>query len=163
MHSVSNRGPHEAEIDPAAAGAHDPMPSMPKVPSALRGVFRRAESGRSRKAGMAAYCWQCVGFEQVEIRRCSAPECALWEWRPVKPKTEPTEQDQRDVQECREAELEQIVELNRRYVAVFRRAYKGRSRVDAVRAFSVYCMNGSQSLCATRMCPLARYCPGATK
>ncbi len=163
MNRAPNRTPHAVEIEPEGETAPAPMPSMPNVPRALFGVFQRAESGGSRKAGMDAYCWQCVGFEQEEVRRCSAPECPLWAWRPVKPKHKPTEQEQQKIQEHREAELKRIAELNRRYVSVFRRAFEGKSRVDAVRAFAVDCMNGSQDACGTAICPLAAYCPGAKK
>ena len=160
MNKASNRTPHAVETKPEGANTCAATPSMPDVPPYLCGVFRRAENGESRKAGMDAYCWQCVGFEQEEIRRCSAPECALWEFRPVKPKAKLTEKERQWIHGRREAELARIAELNKRYVPIFRRAYKGRSRVDAVKAFAAYCMNFNREPCGTGMCPLAAYCPG---
>jgi hypothetical protein len=159
--NAPNGAPHAVETEPEGANAAKTCLRMPDVPRALRGVFQRAESGGSRKAGMDAFCWQCVGFKQEEVRRCSAPECPLYEWRPVKPKSEPTEQQRQWIRAHRQAELKRIGEVSKRNVAVFRRAYRGKSRADAVRAFAAYCLNGSRGPCGTGSCSLAAYCPGA--
>ncbi len=62
MKNVPHKAPHAVEIEPQGTTAPDPMPTMPNVPRALRGVFQRAESGGCRKAGggmTAPACCQC--------------------------------------------------------------------------------------------------------
>ena len=144
-------------------GANTPQSTnhMLNVQESLQGVFRRAYSGKSRKAGMDAYCYQCIGFEREEIRHCTAPECGLWEYRPIQPKGKPTEVEQQKIHKRRKEELRCIAAMNKRHVGVFQRAYKKQSRVDAVRAFSIYCLNGQPGPCGTKSCPLAPYCVGA--
>lgn len=153
--------PNALETETEDARDAEVKDSLSNVPQSLQGVFRRAHSGRSRAAGMAAYCYMCVEFDASEVRRCSAPECSLWSYRSVKPKGRQTEAEKAKIRERRETELKCIAAMNKRHVGFFERAYAKRSRADAVRAFSIWCLNGQKGPCGTSVCPLAPYCVGA--
>ena len=53
------------------------------------GVFRDTYRGKSRKAGVKAFCIECQGFEDPAetVRTCTAYACPLWEYRPYRGKT----------------------------------------------------------------------------
>jgi hypothetical protein len=48
------------------------------VPPRYRPLYERAMSGKSRKAAIAAFCLECVGWSLAEVRRCTAPNCPLF-------------------------------------------------------------------------------------
>lgn len=47
-----------------------------------RGIVQRAWSGKSRRAGVQAFCLECVGEDKDAIRHCTALACPLWPYRP---------------------------------------------------------------------------------
>ena len=51
------------------------------IPVRQRPIFRRAWTGKSRKAAMRAFCLECMGYESAEVNRCTAPTCPLFEYR----------------------------------------------------------------------------------
>lgn len=44
---------------------------------------RRRQCGEvaSRKEAIRNFCLECMGYQQAEIRRCTATECWLYPWR----------------------------------------------------------------------------------
>lgn len=46
-----------------------------------RELYRIAWQGRRRKAAIRAFCLECVGYDAAGVRRCSSPECPLFEFR----------------------------------------------------------------------------------
>ncbi len=53
-----------------------------QAPASYHGTLERAYSGRSKAAGIKAFCLQCVGFLRNEVRDCSARGCPLHPYRP---------------------------------------------------------------------------------
>ena len=51
------------------------------APSCLH-TFERAYEGRSKQAGIKAFCLECIGYDRTAIRNCTAPACPLYEVRP---------------------------------------------------------------------------------
>lgn len=51
------------------------------VPAKYRKLYRRAWSGKSRKAAIRAFCLECVYWSEKEVRLCTAPACPLFEFR----------------------------------------------------------------------------------
>ena len=45
-------------------------------------LLRRAFSGKSKAAGIKAFCTTCVGFVRADVRDCTALGCPLWPYRP---------------------------------------------------------------------------------
>ena len=41
-------------------------------------TFARAFEGKSLRAGVTAFCIECVGFEAAEVAKCTACCCPLW-------------------------------------------------------------------------------------
>lgn len=62
----------------SAARAH----IIEHAPPSARNLLRRAYSGKSRTAGVKAFCLRCVGYVRADVRNCSAPACPLFEYRP---------------------------------------------------------------------------------
>lgn len=52
-----------------------------EIPKLYRGIYDRAVSGKSRKAGMRAFCLECVGWQRTEIDLCTDLACPLWPYR----------------------------------------------------------------------------------
>jgi len=52
-----------------------------RIPPTYRGHYRRAITGRSRKAAIRAFCLECVGWSPKEVRLCSSPGCPLFKYR----------------------------------------------------------------------------------
>ena len=51
------------------------------APSCLK-TFKKSYEGRSKQAGIKAFCLECLGFDREAIRNCTAPACPLYEVRP---------------------------------------------------------------------------------
>jgi hypothetical protein len=51
------------------------------VPAKYRGLYRRAWDAASRKSAIRAFCLECVGWQESEVRWCTAPACPLFEFR----------------------------------------------------------------------------------
>jgi len=52
------------------------------TPETMRRTYLRAVSGKSKPAAIRAFCAECVGWEREEVRRCTAPACPLYPYRP---------------------------------------------------------------------------------
>jgi len=52
-----------------------------RIPPAHRDRYRRAISGRSRKAAVRAFCLECVGWSAKEVRLCVTKGCPLYKYR----------------------------------------------------------------------------------
>ena len=50
-------------------------------PAKFRNLYRRAWSGKSRQAAIRIHCLECCGWQAREVAKCSAPACALYEFR----------------------------------------------------------------------------------
>ena len=51
------------------------------IPVKYHSLYRRAMSGRSRKAATRIFCLQCVGWQPSEVAKCTAPSCPLFPYR----------------------------------------------------------------------------------
>lgn len=60
----------------------DQQTATAEAPASYRATLDRAYSGRSKAAGIKAFCLQCVGFLRNEVRDCSAQGCPLHPYRP---------------------------------------------------------------------------------
>lgn len=60
-----------------------------QMPVSMRDTYRRAMSGKSRKAAVKAFCQECMGWENVAtaIRYCTSPACPLYPYRPYREET----------------------------------------------------------------------------
>ena len=54
------------------------------MPKACRGIYRQAVEGRSRKAGIKAFCLECTGWNRKEVSNCTALACPLYLLRPYR-------------------------------------------------------------------------------
>ena len=52
-----------------------------QIPVKFRGLYRRAMTGKSRKAAIRAHCLMCVGWQASEVAKCTAPSCPLYAYR----------------------------------------------------------------------------------
>lgn len=73
------RGPDAAEIDRKRAIR---LQEVSRHARRHVAAFRRAYEGRSRRAAIAAFCVECMGYAAREIPRCTALDCPLWPYRP---------------------------------------------------------------------------------
>lgn len=55
-----------------------------RIPKLYKAQYRRAMAGKSRTAGVDAFCAMCVGWVNVanEVRACTDPACPLYPYRP---------------------------------------------------------------------------------
>jgi hypothetical protein len=56
--------------------------SIMEVPDTYIVVYEKAIRGKSRSAGIKAFCLQCCGWEYNEVAACSDNECPLHPYRP---------------------------------------------------------------------------------
>ncbi len=54
-----------------------------QIPKLYRGLYDRAVGGRSRKAGIRAFCTECCGYQIKEVFRCTDLACPLYSYRPA--------------------------------------------------------------------------------
>lgn len=47
-----------------------------------RGVFKKAYRGRSLRAGVTAFCLNCMEYRRRAIRECGVSACPLHPYRP---------------------------------------------------------------------------------
>ena len=55
-----------------------------EMPESCRRAFLKAVSGRSRTAGVKAYCLEGGGWNRGEVRQCTAKVCPLYAYRPFR-------------------------------------------------------------------------------
>jgi hypothetical protein len=53
-----------------------------QMPKACRATYNLAMTGKSRKAAMAAFCAECMGYQVAEVFRCTDVGCPLYPYRP---------------------------------------------------------------------------------
>ena len=53
-----------------------------QIPKLYQGIYKRAMTGKSRKAAMHAFCLECVGWQIKEVHACSDTGCSLYPYRP---------------------------------------------------------------------------------
>ena len=69
-----------SRLDPARrASVEDRLSQMPNL---CRNTYLKAVGGKSPASGVKAFCMECVGWDRVEVRRCTASACPLWAYRP---------------------------------------------------------------------------------
>lgn len=53
------------------------------IPTSCRKLFERSWAGKtSPRASVKAFCLECLGFDRIEIKHCTAFACPLWPIRP---------------------------------------------------------------------------------
>lgn len=67
-------------------GLSEPVGYMHNYPRRSRAIYRRAMTGRSRKAAMDAFCIMCMGYQPYLVAECTDPDCPLFPYREFKPK-----------------------------------------------------------------------------
>jgi len=76
--------PRPSPRTPAGFGALNPRQRavLEEAPTSCRGILERAYSGKSKAAGIKAFCLRCVGYARNDVRDCTSRGCALWPYRP---------------------------------------------------------------------------------
>ena len=54
------------------------------MPVNYRNNYKRAMTGKYRAAGVKAFCLECMGWQRVEVRKCTSDICPLYPYRPYK-------------------------------------------------------------------------------
>lgn len=174
-----------SESDTAAVPEQGPLPCDPETASRTEGsldshadlmarvqeyapqvvgFFQRAFTGRSRVAAIKARCYDCVGFEHPysEIGCCPTPECPLWEFRALK-KGSPSPEE---IERLRDKQLAEVGRFSLAWRKLFVKAFAGKSRAAAIKAFCAWCSNYQRleiKLCQNGDCPLFMYRPYCPK
>jgi len=52
-----------------------------QMPKKFRGLYKRAMSGRSRKAAIRSFCLECVCWREQEVESCPDLGCPLHPYR----------------------------------------------------------------------------------
>ena len=55
---------------------------LQEAPTTCRGVLERAYGGKSKAAGIKAFCLRCVGYVRNDVRDCTSYGCPLHPYRP---------------------------------------------------------------------------------
>ena len=55
---------------------------MTQIPQTYRRNYAKAVQGRSMKAGIKSFCLECMHWQKVEVRNCTALACSLYPYRP---------------------------------------------------------------------------------
>lgn len=61
------------------------------MPSIFRGTYDRSMSGKSRAAGVKAFCVECMGWSYKDTADCNTVECPLHPYNPYVFRLDPTE------------------------------------------------------------------------
>lgn len=58
------------------------------IPPKFRGAYLKAMQGKSLRAGVSAFCRECMGWEDLPfaVRNCTALACPLYPYRPYQDK-----------------------------------------------------------------------------
>lgn len=54
------------------------------VPESMRKTYEKAMTGKSRGAGIKAFCSECVGYDRKEVSLCTDTGCPLYPYRPFR-------------------------------------------------------------------------------
>lgn len=55
---------------------------LAQMPGQYQAIYRKAVSGRSRKAAMHSFCVECCGYQIKEVYLCTDLGCPLYPYRP---------------------------------------------------------------------------------
>lgn len=55
---------------------------LKRIPARCRGTYRRACSGRSLRAAIDSFCWECFCWQRSMVADCTALGCPLFPYRP---------------------------------------------------------------------------------
>ena len=55
-----------------------------EMPLKYRSGYDEARRGRSKKAGIKAFCLQCMAWSITEVKACNTVECSLYLYRPYR-------------------------------------------------------------------------------
>ena len=74
------------------------------IPPRYRSRYLKAMGGGSLRAGVDAFCAECMGWEDLpdSVRDCTAPLCPLFPYRPYCPKYRKVELSKEEVERRRE-------------------------------------------------------------
>ncbi len=88
---TSEEGHHESQTPcptekrraptPLSEGGRAREKRLQGVPPKHRPAYRRAWDGNSRKSAIRAFCLECVGWSENEVRLCRSVECPLYKYR----------------------------------------------------------------------------------
>jgi hypothetical protein len=53
------------------------------IPAKYQAMYKRAMTGKSRKAAMQVFCAECVGYVAPEIARCTDKGCPMYPYRQI--------------------------------------------------------------------------------
>ena len=56
---------------------------LKQMPVTMHSTYKRAMRGRSQKAAIASFCFECMGYHRPEIARCTDLGCSLYPYRPI--------------------------------------------------------------------------------
>jgi len=59
------------------------------IPAKYQVLYEKAMSGKSKSAGIKAFCLECCNWEYGEVADCSDTGCPLFSYRPYKAETPP--------------------------------------------------------------------------
>jgi len=54
------------------------------MPESCRGIYQKAMKGKSKAAGVKAFCLECMGWNRAEVKRCDTVTCPLFPYRPFR-------------------------------------------------------------------------------
>ena len=57
---------------------------LDQMPVTFRRRYLTAVKGNRPLKAIEAHCYECIGWERGEVKRCSATACALFPYRPEK-------------------------------------------------------------------------------
>jgi len=57
---------------------------LSEMPETMRKTYQRAMRGRSQKAAIVSFCFECVGYLRPEVELCTDLGCPLYPYRPIK-------------------------------------------------------------------------------
>lgn len=55
---------------------------LERIPSSQRETYKKAVSGKSKALALKALCLECMGWDRVAVKNCTALACPLWPYRP---------------------------------------------------------------------------------
>lgn len=55
-----------------------------QIPKVHQANYDRAMQGKSLKAGIKAFCLECVCWQKEDVRQCTSLACPLYPYRPYK-------------------------------------------------------------------------------
>jgi len=97
MDTLNSTATGQLASENRTAGVGEPSPRTPtgfqalnprqravleEAPTSARGALERAYRGKSKAAGIKAFCLRCVGYQRNDVRDCASKGCPLWPYRP---------------------------------------------------------------------------------